>query len=440
MRKNILIVMLVSLVFTIPAFAQLLSEGFEGATFPPDGWVVYNNDGGTQQWQRSTTAPRTGLAHASCRWETSTLQNNDWLITPQIGIPTTGGVLKFWYRTSSSSTPIDQLVIRLSNSGNAPANFTVVLDSFEVNNTTYQEKVISLNTYNNQNIYLAFINRGLYAWILYIDDVLVEGSFLNDVGVHSILSPGLTALVNVPITPSARVINPGSNNQTSFAVICSITNSAKALLYTNTQTISLASGGDTTVNFGSWTPTTSEAITVMMKTALAGDENTANDRKEQTTNVEPYIYIGNATTGSYLYTMNCNANNSVSEAIYLQSEIGYYGSITNFALYKNSGTNVDPIDGVSIYMRHIADTATVTGGWDYSDYTLVYSGQFTNNATDGWMNVTLSTSFVYNNVDNLQVMIVREATSFSGYPYYRYTTTSPVYRTDMDMVRPCRLH
>jgi hypothetical protein len=153
----------------------LLMEGFEDAAFPPAGWVVYNNDGGTYQWVRNTSYPHTGTAHASCRYETSTLQNDDWLVTPQLAIPSGGATFKFWYRTSTASTPYDEMVVRLSTTGNAIPNFTTVLDSFTVNSTTYAEKVISLNTYGGQSIYLAFVDRGFYAWTLCVDDVEVQG-------------------------------------------------------------------------------------------------------------------------------------------------------------------------------------------------------------------------------------------------------------------------
>ncbi|MCS7258200.1 MAG: choice-of-anchor J domain-containing protein, partial [candidate division WOR-3 bacterium] len=156
-------------IWTAPA---VLIEGFEGTTFPPTGWVVYNADNGTQQWSRNTTYPRTGTAAASCRYESSTLQNNDWLVTPRITVQP-NAVLKFWYRNTSTSTPSDQLVIRLSTTDNAITSFTTVLDSFSVSTLTYTEKVISLNSYAGQNVYIAFVNRGLYAWTLLIDDVYI---------------------------------------------------------------------------------------------------------------------------------------------------------------------------------------------------------------------------------------------------------------------------
>ncbi|MEO0092355.1 MAG: choice-of-anchor J domain-containing protein [candidate division WOR-3 bacterium] len=431
MRKiKYLVVLSAIVLISTTAFAQLLTEGFEGTTFPPTGWVVYNADGGTQQWVRNTLYPRTGSAHASCRYETQTLQNNDWLVTPQIAIPSTGGTLRFWCRTSYASTPYDQLVVRLSTTGNAISDFTVVLDSFTVDYTTYQEKVYSLNSYANQNIYIAFVDRGLYAWTLCIDDVLVEGNFNNDVAVDDILTPGTQALLNASITPTAKIRNAGANYASNFAVICSIVGNTTGFLYTNTQTISLASGRDTVVSFGSYTPTTAQMCSVIVRSALVGDENPANDRKSKGCDVLPYIYIGTGTSGSAIYTMYCYYQYSVTERIYLQSEIGYYGTINSIAFYKTSGTNLDPIEGVSIYMKHTSEATLTTGAWSLDDYTLVYSGVFTNDNTSGWMEVSLSTPFLYNNFDNLAVLVVRDGPQItSGYPYYQYTSTSPTYRS-----------
>jgi|GEM_PF-4291198 len=252
---------------------------------------------------------------------------------------------------------------------------------------------------------------------------------VNDVGVRQIISPPNLQFIGIPIQPSALIQNYGSANQTNFAVHCTISNSSKAVLYTSTRTISLTAGSDTTVNFGSYTATTAESVMVSVRTVLVGDEVPGNDRKVRNTEISPYITIGTATTGSYFYTMNCNAANSVSEGIFLQEEIGCYGEITSFALYKNSGTNVDPINGVVIYMKHTPDATIETGAWDTTGYTRVFQGQFTNNATEGWMDVTLTTPFLYNNADNLRVLIVRQDAAITGYPYYRYTTTTPNYRS-----------
>ena len=79
-----------------------LNEGFEGTTFPPQGWSVYNEDGGSNTWERYTSYCRTGSGCASVEYETP---NNDWLVTPAIVIDNASlnnPTLSFYYRTSSA--------------------------------------------------------------------------------------------------------------------------------------------------------------------------------------------------------------------------------------------------------------------------------------------------------------------------------------------------
>ena len=80
-----------------------LMEGFESGTIPIN-WTILNEDGGTQIWNATTVNPHTGTYAARVRYETSSLDNDDWLITPPLDIQ--AGVedtLKFWYRTYSNS-------------------------------------------------------------------------------------------------------------------------------------------------------------------------------------------------------------------------------------------------------------------------------------------------------------------------------------------------
>jgi hypothetical protein len=149
--------------------AQGLYESFEGS-FPPEGWVVYNNDGGTKTWTRSTIYYRTGVASATSTYESSTLRNDDWLVTPKVRI-NPGDNLSFWYRTSISGN--DSMEVWLSTTGNTIPDFTVMLDAFGIRNTSYLEKVISLNDYAGMDVYIAFVNKGLYQWTISIDDVTI---------------------------------------------------------------------------------------------------------------------------------------------------------------------------------------------------------------------------------------------------------------------------
>ncbi len=253
----------------------------------------------------------------------------------------------------------------------------------------------------------------------------------KDVGIDSILSPDTFHILNTGMTPQVKVKNYGAIAQSNFPVVCSIVSITGSVRYTNTQIISLDVQRDTIVNFASWIPTISEKCCVKFGTALVGDTNSANDRKTRFTDILPIsqIVIGNGTATSR-FPLDRYYNYSVHEAIYLQSEINTAGNITHIAYYKASGDDVNPIENVLIYMKHTQATTLATGTYSLDGYTLVFSGSFTNNATSGWMEVPLTTPFYYNNSDNLQILIRKGYQQWiNNYPQWRYTSTSPNYRT-----------
>jgi len=152
----------------------LFNEGFEEPYFPPSGWVTYNNDGGTKCWVRGTISPNSGAASAESQFESSTLRNDDWLVTPSINIPTASAELRYWCH-SHNTVNFESLEVRLSATGNAISDFNTILGSFRFNNPYYLENIIPLNSYTGQNIYLAFINKGLLQRKIYLDDIMVKG-------------------------------------------------------------------------------------------------------------------------------------------------------------------------------------------------------------------------------------------------------------------------
>jgi hypothetical protein len=120
-------------------------------------------------------------------------------------------------------------------------------------------------------------------------------------------------------------------------------------------------------------------------------------------------------------------NYSCHEAIYLQSELGALGNITHLAYYKDHGTNVDSIENVMIYLKHTTEATLATGAYSLTGYTQVFNGSFTNNAPDGWMEIALTTPFMYNNTENLQILIIKGYQAYISTtvsPYWRYTTTA----------------
>lgn len=115
-----------------------------------------------------------------------------------------------------------------------------------------------------------------------------------------------------------------------------------------------------------------------------------------------------------------------SEIIYLQSELNQLGTIESIAFDKRSGSDNNVIQNVEIYMKHTAATSLLTGTTSTVGYTLVYSGNFTNNASTGWMEVDLTTPFSYNNTDNLEVLVIKGSQAplnSSQFPRYAYSSS-----------------
>jgi len=172
-----------------------LYEGFESGTFPPTGWVVINNDGGTQTWTDYTTVYHSGTHSTSCRWESTTLWNDDWLISPRISIGSNDS-LSFWYRAYSATWP-ESLEVRLSTTTADPSAFTQLLwAGSQLVNATFEEKKIELGKFNRGQVYIAFVYKGLNEFRIYVDDI----------SVLSYAGPWLA------LDPISGVTNPHSNN------------------------------------------------------------------------------------------------------------------------------------------------------------------------------------------------------------------------------------
>jgi len=90
MIKKITLLTAICFAFMQFTVAQtILSEGFEGSTFPPTGWTAYagtNGLGTTEEWVQAT-APNTGSFAAANQYENVTGGiAEDWLGTSQIDL------------------------------------------------------------------------------------------------------------------------------------------------------------------------------------------------------------------------------------------------------------------------------------------------------------------------------------------------------------------
>ncbi len=145
-----------------------LNEGFEDGVIP-DNWTIVNADGGTKVWNAQTTNPHTGLYSARVQYETSSLSNDDWLITPPLYVTSaTTDEISFWMRTynATSSDPWEVLV---STTNTSPSSFTMI-DSGDGMLGEYVQKTYSLDEYGDAVVYVAIRSIGSYDWYVYVDD------------------------------------------------------------------------------------------------------------------------------------------------------------------------------------------------------------------------------------------------------------------------------
>ena len=176
--------------FSIFSHAQF-PEGFEGATFPPTGWVIEDNGVGTAQSWGRTNAAGFGWVHQGA-WSAMVNRDNgttsaglaqDWLITPQVTVPANGQI-RFYSRSGSNGEQGSVYKVLMSTTTQNRAAFTTTLATYtelDIENLPFKQMVILLNAYAGQNVYFAFVmevNNGLGdRWIL--DDVKVDQQCLT---------------------------------------------------------------------------------------------------------------------------------------------------------------------------------------------------------------------------------------------------------------------
>ena len=132
-------------------------------------WRIVNRDNGIQTWIHSSLKYKSSPYSMACKFESSTLQNDDWMISPKVQIAT-GDSLTFWYSVQSEIFP-ESLYVKIGTTNNPNTgiwtNLAVIID----NSTSWKYKKYSLSAYAGQQIYIAFVNRSKDAFILYVDDV-----------------------------------------------------------------------------------------------------------------------------------------------------------------------------------------------------------------------------------------------------------------------------
>lgn len=149
-------------------------EGFDNTSSSEQCWSVLNVNGDFSSWDTNTEFNQlNGNNCASISTDFNAGNNDDWLISPQL-VLTGSELLSFNFKVISQFEPND-LKVKISTTGNAPADFTTTLLSLDsIANENYADTSVNLSAYTG-NVYLAFHipPGGLDGWVLYLDQICV---------------------------------------------------------------------------------------------------------------------------------------------------------------------------------------------------------------------------------------------------------------------------
>lgn len=139
------------------------------------------------------------------------------------------------------------------------------------------------------------------------------------------------------------------------------------------------------------------------------------------------VTIGTGTsTGRY--PLNDYFAHSSSQSLYLASEIGASGTITNIRWYRNDvGANSNAIGTTEIWLMETPNSVLTGTTWEGPGTLVATISNIDLGAGGGWLDIPIN-SFVYNGTDNLLVSVRTQNAPYTPpHSYWRYTSTSTAY-------------
>ncbi|MFM1947006.1 MAG: hypothetical protein RL207_1289 [Bacteroidota bacterium] len=169
----------------LPAFAQtvIMSTDFQQGI--PANYTLVDNDGNTPDplvaeytsaWI-TVVDPENALdtVAASTSFFTALDSASRWMITPPLALGAYGNYIQWNAKSHDPSYPDDYLVL-VSTTDNQLSSFTDTIGYIKEENFEWTNREVNLFTegYHDQTIYVAFVNRTLDGFKLYIDDIEVR--------------------------------------------------------------------------------------------------------------------------------------------------------------------------------------------------------------------------------------------------------------------------
>lgn len=201
--------------WTLTDVDKLVTYGFQGVNFTNTGvaksFIVFNPTATTPPLTASATSDwtaRTGSKSMVCF--ASAPANNDWLISPQIMLGSTGNVLKFWAKSCDTQFGAERFKVGISTTGTAPADFTIITASPYVTNPAtakWVEYTFNLDpSYDAKQVYIAIncVSNDQFGFAIDDFKVTTTGTVSNE--------KFFTENFNLYPNPTSDVLNISSKN------------------------------------------------------------------------------------------------------------------------------------------------------------------------------------------------------------------------------------
>ncbi|WP_300669224.1 choice-of-anchor J domain-containing protein [Soonwooa sp.] len=186
MKKTLLFCIGLGLMQTINA-QNILTEGFEGPTFPPAGWTTFigtNGLGTKQNWKLETRDVHNGSKAAYVQYEKVAAGElaEDWMVSPLIDLTNAPqGELSFYTRKLNANQTSNQSTyyIKVSTTSQTDHSSFSTIQTWNENQlagvyNVYEKKTVDLSAYAGQKVYIAFVmtNNNANSW--FVDDIEVN--------------------------------------------------------------------------------------------------------------------------------------------------------------------------------------------------------------------------------------------------------------------------
>lgn len=188
--------------WTLVDLDLLPTYGFQGITFDNSGYtgafIVFNSTATNPPLDPSADSDWT--AYSGVKAMTSfaavpdgtTNANNDWLISPQITLGTSGNLLSFWAKAADATYAQETFNVLISTVDTDPSSFSSLDSGLVPQAIDWEEFTFDLDAYAGQDVYIAINHVASDQFGFQVDDFKVSADVL---GVNDLVFNGFKHFV-----------------------------------------------------------------------------------------------------------------------------------------------------------------------------------------------------------------------------------------------------